>query len=69
MFIGIVLIFLGAIKNSRGDSWLDIFWNYVSQNGAGGNAVGAIILLVLLILLMLYVLQPKKIEKKEIKDT
>ena len=69
MFFGIVLIFLGAIRNSDGDSWLDIFWNYISNNGAGGNAIGAIILLVLLILLMLYVLQPRKTETKVEKDT
>ncbi|MBD3164764.1 hypothetical protein GF323_06200 [Candidatus Woesearchaeota archaeon] len=66
MFIGIVLIFLGAIKNEDGDSWLDIFWNYVSQNGQGGNAVGSIILLILLVLLVVYVVKaPRPEEKKD----
>ena len=60
MFIGIVFIFLGAIKDDSGDSWLDIFWNYVSQNGQGGNAVGSIILLILLILLIVYVVKSPK---------
>jgi len=68
MFIGIVLIFLGAIKNDDGDSWLDIFWNYVSLNGQGGDAIGSIVLLVLLVLLMVYVMQPKAGEKKEKKE-
>jgi hypothetical membrane protein len=60
MFIGIVLIFLGAIENEEGDTWLEVFWNYVSQNGQGGNAVGSIILLILLILLIVYVVRTPK---------
>ncbi len=65
MFIGIVLIFLGAITNSNGDTWLDVFWNYVSQNGKGGNAIGSIILLIILVLFMVYIVKtPNKHEKK-----
>lgn len=60
MFIGIVLIFLGAIKDEAGDSWLDIFWNYVSHNGQGGNAVGSIILLIILVLFMVYIVKSPK---------
>ena len=62
MFIGIILIFLGAIENSKGVTWLDVFWNYLSNNGQGGNAVGATILLILLILLMVYVMKTPKPE-------
>lgn len=67
MFIGIVLIFLGAIKNDEDKSWLDIFWDYVSKEGQGGNAVGSIILLLLLVLLVVYVVKSPKAEvtKKE----
>lgn len=66
MFIGIVLIFLGAIKNDAGQSWLDIFWAWVSQNGQGGNAVGSIILLILIVLLMVYAVRsPGKAESKK----
>jgi drug/metabolite transporter (DMT)-like permease len=68
MFIGIVLIFLGAIKTGDSDdTWLEVFWNYVSQNGQGGNAVGSIILLILLILLIVYVVRTPKqeVSKKE----
>jgi len=68
MFVGIVLIFLGAIKNESGDSWLDVFWNYVAKEGQGGNAVGSIILLVLLILLMVYVVSPKAYHDKDKHD-
>jgi len=57
MFIGIVLIFLGAIENKDGDSWLDVFWNYLSNNGQGGDAIGSVILLVLLVLLIIYVIK------------
>ncbi len=60
MFIGIVLIFLGAIKNDNDESWLDVFWTYVSQNGQGGNAVGSIILLIILVLFMLYIVNSPK---------
>ncbi len=56
MFIGIVLIFLGAIKNASGQSWLDIFWDYVSQ-GQGGDAVGSIILLIIIVLLVWFVIR------------
>jgi hypothetical membrane protein len=63
MFIAIVLIFLGAIKDDNGNSWLDIFWNWTSQNGSGGDQIGAIILLVVLVLLMVYVIKgPSKEE-------
>ena len=65
MFIGIVLIFLGAIKNEAGDSWLDIFWNYIANNGQGGNAIGAIILLVVLVLFMVYIVRDRKPDKKD----
>jgi hypothetical protein len=64
MFIGIVLIFMGAIKDSKGNSWLDVFWAFISR-GQGGNAVGSIVLLILLILLIVYVVRaPKGAEKK-----
>jgi hypothetical protein len=64
MFIGIVLIFLNAIKTEDGDSWLDVFWTYVSQNGQGGNAIGSIILLIILVLFMVYIVKGPKTENQ-----
>jgi hypothetical protein len=66
MFIGIILIFMSAIKNEEGDSWLDITWNYLSKNGQGGNAVGSVILLIVLVLFMFYIVRsPDKNDKKD----
>ncbi|MCK5281927.1 MAG: hypothetical protein KAK00_00825 [Nanoarchaeota archaeon] len=66
MFIGIALIFLGAIKNDEGDSWLEITWDYLSNEGQGGDAIGSIILLVVLVLFMVYIVQsPKPTESKK----
>jgi hypothetical protein len=61
MFFGIVLIFLGAIKNENGQTWLDVFWNWLTSNAGGGdNPIGSVILLILLVLLMWYVIRPAK---------
>ena len=65
MFIGIVLIFLNAIKDPNGVTWLDRFWNFVSR-GQGGDSVGAIILLILFILFIAYIArEPGKADKEE----
>jgi hypothetical protein len=65
MFIGGVLIFLNAIKDDNGDSWMDIFWNYLSKNGQGGDAVGAIILLLVLVFFMVYIINPHALSSKD----
>jgi len=63
MFIGIVLIFMNAIKTSDGDSWLEYFWAVVS-GGKTSNAVGSIILILIIIFFMVYIVkEPKKGEK------
>jgi hypothetical protein len=31
MFVGIVIIFLDAIRDETGRSWLDALWDYLSQ--------------------------------------
>jgi len=56
MFIGIAAIFLNTIKDNNGNTWLSMFWGFVS-NGSGGNAVGSIILLVVIILAMAYAIR------------
>ena len=57
MFIGIVLIFMHAIKTPDGDNWLDVFWNYVSYNWSG-NVVGSIVLLLFVILFIWFITKP-----------
>ena len=56
MFIGIVLIFLNAIENDSGESWLSWGWDQVTNNWSS-NAVASIILLVVIIAFMVYVVR------------
>jgi hypothetical membrane protein len=56
MFIGIVLIFLSAIKDESGDSWLETGWSWLS-GGSTSNAVGSIVLLIIIILFMAYIIK------------
>lgn len=63
MFIGIVIIFLNALKTG-GRTWLQIFWNFLS----GGNtsmAVGSIILIIIIILFMIYIVKEPAREIKK----
>jgi hypothetical protein len=69
MFIGIVIIFLWAIKKDDGTPWLEWFWNYIIDNFSS-TAVASIILLLILILFMYFIVvydpskpKPKKDEK------
>ncbi|MDO8480871.1 MAG: hypothetical protein Q7S65_03570 [Nanoarchaeota archaeon] len=65
MFIGIALIFMNAITDDNGVSWLDRFWNFVSK-GQGGDSVGAIILLGFFVLFIAYIIrEPGKAEHEE----
>jgi uncharacterized BrkB/YihY/UPF0761 family membrane protein len=67
MFIGIVLIFLSAIKTKGGQSWLETIWSWVS-GGSTSNAVGAIVLLIIIILFMVYIVkEPTRPGSKETK--
>jgi hypothetical protein len=68
MFIGIVLIFLNAIENDSGESWLSWGWDQVTNNWSS-NAVASIILLVVIIAFMVYVVRgPESSSKKEKKE-
>lgn len=67
MFVGIVAIFLEAIKRPDGEPWLEYIVRYVVQNFSS-TAVGSIILVLLVIFFMWFIAyyQPGgKAEKKE----
>ena len=64
MLVAIVLIFLNAITNDKGQSWLSIGWNYITQNW-NSAVVGAIILVIIVIGMMYYVIRPYEPNKKE----
>jgi hypothetical protein len=59
MFVGIVAIFLWAIKKDDGTPWLQWFWDYIKDN-FDSTAVGSIVLMLILIgFLWLIVWGPK----------
>ena len=67
MFIGIVLIFMRAVPTKEGDTWLDLFWDYVSSHWSG-NVVGSIALMLFIILFIWFVTKPTEpVPKKESK--
>lgn len=64
MFIGVVLIFMHAIKTDSGSNWLDASWNFLKGNWAT-DYTASIIFLVLVILLILFVVRDKKPPEKK----
>ena len=59
MFIGVVLIYLGAWTMDSGDSLLSYLFNILYQN-MGSDLVGGVILLLLTVLLIRYITHPPK---------
>src|SRR3989344_1734813 len=61
MFIGIVVIFLGAVKTKDGTTWLDSLSSFSSSSGSN-EVMGAIILLVIVVLFIAFAVResPKK---------
>ena len=70
MFIGIILIFLHAIRTEDNESWLEWFWHYLKSNWTS-NFAGSIILIIMVIIFMLYIVNgssaatPTKNKKKD----
>jgi len=70
MFIGIITIFLQAIKTKSGESWLEWFWRFLSIHWSS-RAVASIILLLIIIGFMFYIIkgdEKPKSSKKEKKE-
>ncbi|MGM5488358.1 MAG: hypothetical protein ACQESG_05400 [Nanobdellota archaeon] len=65
MFLGIVSIFLMAIKTEDGTPWLEWFLMYLYQN-ASSTAVASILLMIIVIGLMLFVVYDKKEKNAEV---
>ena len=63
MFIGIVLIYLSALK-INGESWLEKAWNFLSGTDTS-QAVGSIILVVIIIMFMIYIVKDPELKKNE----
>jgi len=68
MFVGIVLIFLQAIKVESGESWLEWAWSNLSDHWTS-TGIASIILIVVIVLFMFYITkspsEPKKAEEKK----
>ena len=54
MLVGIIAIFLHAIKTNNGTPWLYFAWGYIVRN-IGTGAMGALILTILIVAVMGYV--------------
>ncbi|MAG08619.1 hypothetical protein CMO89_04040 [Candidatus Woesearchaeota archaeon] len=65
MFVGIVFIFLQAIKTKSGESWLEWFWKFLSEHWSS-RGIASIILLIIIIGFMVVVINPKEKTKKEV---
>jgi uncharacterized membrane protein YeiB len=63
MFIGILGIFLHAIKTKEGTPWLYFGWNYIVNN-IGTGAMGALILTLVLVGMMGFITSSPKKENK-----
>ena len=64
MLVAIIMIFLNAITNDKGESWLSIGWQYMASNWNSAIA-GAVILILIVVGMMYYVIRPYEPKKKE----
>ena len=67
MLIGIILIFLNAITNDSGESWLSIAWSYIAGNW-NSALVGAVIMILIVVGMMYYVVSPSRESKGKEKE-
>jgi len=59
MFIGILFVFLAAIKTQSGQSWLDVFWQWVTSFWTS-TAVASIILMIGVVLFIYFMAKGPK---------
>ncbi len=54
--ISIIFIFMDALVAKNGQTWLEIFWNWLSQfaNNTGVAAIVLIVVLIIIIYLVMY---------------
>jgi hypothetical protein len=64
MFIGVVVVFLDAIRTEVGQSWLDVLLGYLGQFWTS-TAVASIILIIFLIVFVVVMVREPKEEKEE----
>jgi hypothetical protein len=62
MFVGIVLIFMNAVKTKTGVSWLEWLWSYLVNNW-NSAVVGTIIFLIVIIAGMFWITKSPSTKK------
>ena len=62
MFVGIIFVFMAAIKTESGQSWLDRLWQYLTQFWTSA-AVASIILIIFLIIFVGWITRKEKGEE------
>jgi hypothetical protein len=67
MFIGIIIVFLDAIRDENGTSWLERIWDYLSQFWTS-TAVASIILIIFLIVFVWFMARGKEGEEEKKKS-
>ena len=65
MFIGLVLIFLSAIKTDANDSWLEVFWTFLSNNWQAGWTAAVILLIIIVLFITFITWTPSHKETKK----
>jgi hypothetical protein len=64
MFIGIIIVFLDAIRDETGRSWLEVLWDYLSQFWTS-TAVASIILIIFIIVFVWFMARGKEGEEEK----
>ncbi|MEM2916131.1 MAG: hypothetical protein QXT19_02125 [Candidatus Woesearchaeota archaeon] len=64
MFVGIIIIFLDAIRDAAGRSWLDALWDYLSQFWTSAAVASIILLIFLVVFVWAMVHEPKERGKR-----
>ena len=69
MFVGIVFVFLAGIKTRAGESWLDVFWRWLTSFWTS-TAVASIILMIVVVIFIYFIVTggPKREEEEKEKE-
>ena len=67
MFLGVVLVFLAAIRDPKGRTWLDYLWRFIIEQWSGTVFSSILIFIVVIVAIMYITRGPSKedIKKKE----
>lgn len=64
MFVGIVVVFLNAIKTESGESWWEWFWDYLGAHWTSAGVASIILLIIILIFMYYIIYEPKETKVK-----